>query len=244
MKVHSSSFLKLLFVILFLIINFNYKTYSQYKNSKNNASNKFNELKGIKGLINKHNFYYKTIAFKETEKLIPIKKRIEYFEFLKEQNKNDKDIYYIDIILLSLYQNNNEIDKAIRFGLESYSKNNNLVDDDKMCQLLIIIENCYSVYGNNTGIVFINKEKLKRCNSGQILFHKIYFKMGLYDQALKSYKKNNHFNSKEFLKNDLFNKAQFYNNVGVYQMYGEKIDSALINYKTSLKLLELQKKKI
>lgn len=241
MKV-SSSFSKFSLIILLFAFSYNNKTYSLSENSKNDLLNKFDKLKEIKGLKNKHDYYYKFITYSEVEKVIPIEKRIEYFEYIKEENKNDKDIYFIDIILISLYQINNQIDKAIRFGLESYFNNRNIIDNDKLCQLLIIIENCYSTAVNNTGIIYISKEKLKRCHySGQILFHNIYYKMGLYDQALKAYKKYCKFGTKAFADNETFSIAKHYNNFGVYQMYDEKIDSALINYKTSLKLLKLQK---
>ncbi|WP_298781490.1 histidine kinase dimerization/phosphoacceptor domain -containing protein [uncultured Polaribacter sp.] len=231
------------YVGIFFFILISNNTFSQtsiFKPNKETLNKKISKLDRIISLKEKHYFFIDSIHF-ENKKLISNKKWTAYFENLKYSNENNDEIFYIDFILVGYYLSANRIEDALKLGLKSYKKNEQIINKDDLCHLLILLENGYLTSGNSVGLILINKEKLKNCNPDQILFYNIYFKMGLYDLALKNYKKNSLFGTKEFDKKNIFEKAKIYNNFGVYHMYDEKIDSALYYYKTSLQLIKKQK---
>lgn len=224
-----------LFKIILLFILFNCCLKSYAINFQQNSSLN-EEIRDIEGLEKKYNFYVRAPIYgnnyaQNTKDWIP------YFEDLKKKNSKNEGLIYIDFILTHLYKISDKIDKAIEIGSEAYYNNvNKNVDNKLLCKLLEELEDCYYLTDNSLQLININKEKFKVCGKNEVLFHRLYFKMGLYDMALKAYKKYIKFNTKNYQKYNLYDQGFHLNDFGVFLMYDNKIDSARYYFDEAIKI--------
>ena len=228
-----------LLLIVFLFFGY----LNSYAVDLKQQTTKIEEIKNIKEFKEKYIFYTRSSIYGNNY-VEDIEDWIAYFEEVVETHKSDENAIFLEFILVHLYRISNNIDKAINLGLESYYNNSKEKKYNVLlCRLLQEIENCYYLKNNSLELIRLNKEKFKICGKNDVIFHQIYFNMGLYDLALKNYKENINYNTLEYKKYDLYAQAFHNNDFGVYYMYDNKIDSALYYYKKSIKLFNKQKEK-
>lgn len=225
-----------LFAFFFLL------SLQSFSKDKIQKVNQLKEIKSIKVLRAQFKYFHKEV-YSPNNDIENIEEWISYFENEKRKYQSNKDIAYINFILVYLYKTEYDLDKAIDIGLTTYYLKFEIDKKNKfLCELLSIVEWCYHIKDNNLELIRINKEKFKVCDKEAVNYHSAYFNMGLFDLALKSYKEYINYNSPSYKKNDLYQKAYHYNDFGVYYMYDNKIDSALYYYNKSISLFEEQDK--
>jgi two-component sensor histidine kinase len=236
MKFKTFQLAKLLLILLFFVVgNLPSFSYNKIQNS-----NQLNELKKEGNLYEQYRFFHK-IIYSPNNQVDNVEEWINYFEKEKEKYTDNNEIVYINFMLVYLYRLDYDLDKAIDVGMSTYYSNINIPKRNKLlCELLRMLEWCYHKKDNNVGLLSINKEKFKVCDQKVVDYYSAYYNMGLYDLALKSYKEHIGFGSKNYHKQNLYDKAFQLNDIGVYYMYDSKIDSALYYYEKSISFFKRQ----
>lgn len=231
---------KLIIIFLFFMMS-GHQVFCQKNIQK---TDQLEEIKNIQSLLQQYQYFFRVIYSPNNEV-----ENLEYWinHYKKEQKryKNDDQKVYINFILVYLYKQDYQLDKAIDLGLSTYYLEFDIPRKDKLlCELLRMIEWCYHKKDNNLGLLKINKEKFKVCDKGFVDYHSAYYNMGLFDQALKSYKEYIEYDKPSYKENSLYDKAFHSNDFGVYYMYDNKIDSALFYYNRSISLFKQQNKSL
>ena len=238
MKFKLFQFYKYLLFAFFLILSLESFSFSDIK-----KDTQFDEIKKIAILFDQYMYFHREIYSPENN-VKNIEQWINYFEKEKHKYENTNDVIYVNFILVYLYRINYELDKAIELGLTTYYSNfENSFKDKFSCEILSIVEWCFHKKDNNLELIRINKEKFKVCGKKRVNYHAAYYNMGLYNLALLSFKKHIDYNKPSYKKYNLYDQAFHNNDIGVYYMYDNKIDSALYHYRKSISLFKKQDKK-
>jgi two-component sensor histidine kinase len=225
------------FFILFVFVA---KSLQSFSFNSPQKLNQLEEIKRIKGLKNQYQHFYRSIYVPDNQ-ITNLDDWVNYWVKESKQPQNFDEIAYINFILIYLYRQDYQLEKAIELGLSTYYSDFKSINDNGLiCEMLRIVEWCYHKKNDNLGLIRINKEKFKVCDRGFVDYYSAYYNMGLFDLALKSYKENIEYNSPNYKNKDLYTRAFNQNDIGVYYMYDNKIDSALYHYNKSRALFKKQ----
>lgn len=237
MKKYKLSKLSKFFILLFFLIG----SVNFHATNKTQKVNQFDEIKKINDLYQQYRYFHRVIYVPNNE-VKNIENWIDYYQKEKSKYTNDdNETIYINFILVYLFRANYDLDKAIDLGLSTYYLDLNLPEKNKLsCELLRMVEWCYHKKDNNLELLRINKEKLKVCDKRVVDYYSAYYNMGLFDLALKSYKEHINYQKSSYKNYSLYDQAFHSNDIGVYYMYDNKIDSAFYFYKKSILLFKQQ----
>ncbi|WP_439130993.1 histidine kinase dimerization/phosphoacceptor domain -containing protein [Polaribacter sp.] len=229
------SFKTALIVVFFLL-----SSLQSFSNNLFQDTNQLKEIQKIESIIEQYR-YFNRFFYVSNNEFEDIDEWIRFFEKQKTKYNQQTEVVYINFILVYLYQTNYNLDKAIELGLSTYYSKFKIPNKNRfLCNLLNIVEWCYHKKDNNLQLIKINKEKFKVCGKGAVNYHSAYYNMGLYDLALKSYKEYIGYDKPSYKNYDLYNQAFHNNDIGVYYMYDNKIDSAIYHYNKAITLFKNQ----